>query len=214
MRFIILFVLAASAVFAAPPKVIVFDYGGVIARIDRRPVLKYIAESLDKGHRKVKKDFESEKLYHAFTQPKTFWEEYAGKKLPETWFKELESLKKLMVQEVPGMKELLHKIKGQGIQIALLSNTNTQRARFIESMGGYDPFDPILLSCYLGLKKPEPKIYERLLQSLSFKGKDCVFIDNRPCNVEASRKFGIDGIVFRSVDQVKEELKKREITIE
>lgn len=214
MRFFIIFLLLCSICIAAPPKVIVFDYGGVIARIDRRPVLKYISESLEKGNRKVKKDFASEKLYQAFNKPKSFWEEYAGRSLPETWFRELEDLKKLVIQEIPGMKELLTKIKSQGIQIAILSNTNTHRARFIESMGGYDLFDPILLSCYLEAKKPEPKVYEKLLKSLGSHAKECLFIDNRPCNVEASRKFGIDGIVFQSVDKLKEELKKREVKLE
>lgn len=213
-KFFVFFILLSSVLLGTPPKAIVFDYGGVVARIDRRPVLEYISESLDKNYRKVKKDFASDELYKALQQPKSFWEEYAGRPLSDEWFAKLDSLKKMVIQETPGMSEILKKIKEQGIQVALLSNTNPHRARFIESMGGYDLFDPILLSCYLGAKKPQQQIYQQLLKSLAWEAKDCVFIDNRPDNVKGSRQCGMDGIIFISLDQLIEELKKRDVKIE
>jgi len=211
MRLFIFLTLICCSLFAAPPKAIVFDYGGVVAKIDRKPTLQFIADSMEKPYRKIKKKFSHEKLYHAFNQPRSFWEEYAGKKLSESWFADLEGHKQHMVREIPGMRDLIVQIKTQGIQVALLSNTNVHRARFIESMGGYDLFDPILLSCHLGVRKPDPKIYRSLLKSLIWDAKDTVFIDNQVSNVAASRKFGIDGIAFESVEQIKLELKKREI---
>ena len=214
MRAFIFLTLICGVLFADPPKAIVFDYGGVVAKVDRKPTLHFIADSLGKSYRKVKKKFSSQKLYHAFNQPRSFWEEYSGKKLSESWFTELEDHKQHMVREIPGMRDLIVQIKTQGIQVALLSNTNVHRARFIESMGGYDLFDPILLSCHLGVRKPDPKIYRSLLKSLIWDAKDMVFIDNKVSNVTASRKFGIDGITFESVEQIKLELEKRELSFQ
>ncbi|MDN3505622.1 MAG: HAD-IA family hydrolase [Simkaniaceae bacterium] len=213
MRKVIFLTLLCFSLFADPPKAIVFDYGGVVAKVDRKPTLHFIAQSLGKPYRKVKRKFSHEKLYHAFIQPRSFWEEYSGKKLSESWFADLEDHKQHMVREIPGMRELIVKIKSQGIQVVLLSNTNVHRARFIESMGGYDLFDPILLSCYLGVRKPDPKIYQSLLKSLIWDAKDMVFIDNQKSNVKASKKFGIDGIPFESVEQLKLELEKRKVTL-
>ena len=213
VRYILILVLFCTTLLAATPKAVVFDYGGVVAKIDRKPTLEFLCKSLGKSYRKIKKDFSSGKLYHAFNQSRDFWEDYANQSLSESWFETLETYKKSMVQEIPGMRDLILQIKEQGIQVALLSNTNAHRARFIESMGGYDLFDPILLSCYLGARKPDPKIYRRLLQSLIWDARDTVFIDNQKSNVEASRKFGIDGIVFESIEQITAELKKRELNL-
>ncbi|NGX59746.1 MAG: Alpha-D-glucose 1-phosphate phosphatase YihX [Chlamydiae bacterium] len=211
MRYLWLLVLFCSILIAAPPKVVVFDYGGVVARVNRKPVIEFLSESLGKSYRKVKKDFAREKLYHAFNEPTSYWEKYANHSLPQSWFDSLKVYKKAMIREVPEMRDVILEIKMQGIQVALLSNTTKYRAHFIESMGGYDLFDPILLSCYLGVSKPNPKIYRRLLQSLLWDAKDTVFIDNKKENVEASRKFGIDGIHFESVEKLKNDLRKREI---
>jgi HAD superfamily hydrolase (TIGR01509 family) len=211
MRGFLLGLLFLSSLLYAPPKAVIFDYGGVVANVDRKPVLLFLSQSLNKDYKRIKKKFSGEKLYKAFNQPPAFWEQFASKPLPDSWFADLEKYKKQMVQETPGMRELIDEIKGQGIQVALLSNTNVYRARFIDSMGGYDQFDPALLSCYLGVRKPDPKIYHKLLQSLIWEGKECVFVDNQLTNVEAARAFQIDGILFTSVDQLKIDLEKRGI---
>lgn len=211
-----LFVLLSIcfSLFSAPPKVVVFDYGGVVANVDRKPLLEYLSQSLEIPYKQVKKDFTSDALYQALPKPLSFWEEYAGKNLSKNWYKDFQQQKLKIVQDIPGVKELIVKLKAQGVQVALLSNTNVARARFIENLGGYDLFDPILLSCHLGIGKPHPKIYDRLLEYIAFKPNECVFIDNKKSNVRAGMKKGIDGIHFQSIDQLKEELRKRELVIE
>lgn len=213
MRPLIFLIALCSALAAAPPKTVVFDYGGVVAKVDRGPTLEFFSRTLGKSYRRVKKDFSGEKLYLSFNKPKSFWEGYAGHPLPQNWFQSLEAHKATMIRATPGMLELIHEIKAQGIQVALLSNTNKHRARFLESRGSYDPFDPILLSCYLGVRKPDPRIFQRLLQCIMHSPDECVFVDNQKNNVEASRKLGIDGIVFTSADALREELRKREIDL-
>ncbi|NGX37052.1 MAG: Alpha-D-glucose 1-phosphate phosphatase YihX [Chlamydiae bacterium] len=213
MRYLFCLLLLCSSLVAAPPKVVIFDYGGVVAKVDRRPVIGFLSESLDIPYRKVKKDFSSEKFYIALNRSLNYWEHYSHKQLSRDWIEELERHKRMIVQPTLGMQDLILMIKNQGIQVALLSNTNTHRARFIESMGGYDLFDPVLLSCFLGVRKPHPKIYKKLLKNLKYPAKDCLFVDNQAQNVEAGKKMGINGIVFESVDQLAEALKQEGIEL-
>lgn len=198
--------LFSHLLLATPPKAVVFDYGGVIAKVNRKAVVQFISTSLDIPYEKVKKEFAGEALYIAFNKPCAYWEEYAQKPLPKEWFEALEAHKREVVRPVSGMHELILSIRRQGIQVALLSNTNKYRARFLESMGGYNLFDPVLLSCYLGVKKPDSEIYKKLLHSLKLAPQDCLFIDNHKENVEAAKKLGINGIIFQSVTQLKQEL--------
>jgi len=214
MRIFFLLVFCWSCLCADPPKALIFDYGGVVARVERKEILEFLAQSLGVSYRKIKKDFASENLYKALNEPRSFWEKYANKTLSKSWVEEFEAHKRNIVREIPHMRPLLEDLKARGFQLALLSNTNKYRARFVESMGGYNLFDPILLSCYLGVKKPDPEIYKKLLNHLEWPANQCLFIDNKEKNIEAAQKFGIDGIVFESPEQLKEELKKRDISLE
>lgn len=213
MRIIFLFLFSCFSLLAEAPKVVVFDFGGVVAKVDRRPMLEFLSESFDKPYKKVKREFAHETLYIALEKPLSYWEKYGKKPLSPGWKTQFDDRKKNIVREMPGMRGLIEEIKAQGIQVALLSNTRENRARFIEKLGAYDLFDPILLSCYLGTKKPEPEIYTLLLEHLKWGASECLFIDNRRGNVESAAGLGIDTIHFRSTEQLKEALIEKGIRL-
>ena len=54
--------------------------------------------------------------------------------------------------------------------------------------------------------KPDAKIYQLLLARYELKAQESVFIDDTLANVEAARALGFHGIVFRTKEQVQEEL--------
>ena len=56
--------------------------------------------------------------------------------------------------------------------------------------------------------KPEPEIYQYLLDKYDLKAEDCLFFDDREDNVEAARKLGFSGIVVTGEEQLLEELQK------
>ena len=41
---------------------------------------------------------------------------------------------------------------------------------------------------------------------MGYKKEDTVFIDDNPVNIVASKNIGIDAILFKNADQLKEEL--------
>lgn len=212
---ILFFLLFFSTLFAKVPEVIVFDFGGVVGSVDRKPMLIFLSESLHVPYAKVKEDFAKEKIYQSFEKSRDFWEKYAKKTaLSEEWFEQFKQMQKAIVCIFPGMKDILEGLKQQGFQIVLLSNTSHERACFIQRMGGYSFFNPIILSCDLGVNKPHPRIYKTLFQLLKQSPKNCLFIDNKKTNIDAGKKFGMDGIVFESPLQLVEELKNRGIQLE
>ena len=93
----------------------------------------------------------------------------------------------------------------------MLSNIDDRYAKLIRDFGFYEPFEPCLLSCEMGLRKPDPKVYELLLKTMDLPANEIVFIDDKADNVEAAKTTGIDAIVFESLEQLKDELLKREL---
>lgn len=55
--------------------------------------------------------------------------------------------------------------------------------------------------------KPDAAIYERLCNKFSLKAEECVFADDKIENIEATRRFGMEGIYFKDAMQYEEELR-------
>jgi putative hydrolase of the HAD superfamily len=69
-------------------------------------------------------------------------------------------------------------------------------------------FKVALSSCYLGLRKPEPAIYERALDILGRPAERILFIDDRPENVAGAASAGMRAIRFEGADGLRRALEK------
>lgn len=103
--------------------------------------------------------------------------------------------------------ELIAKLRKEGYVTALLTN-NTKE--WIEDYDRRDPFgqhfDAVISSHHVGLVKPEPRIYQIMMEQLGAKPEECVFIDDKKKNVRAARALGMQGIIFKSAEQTRGEL--------
>lgn len=63
-----------------------------------------------------------------------------------------------------------------------------------------------IMSYTVHLAKPDPAIYQTLLDRYGLKAEECVFLDDTVRNVEAAQALGIVGIVVTSQEQAKKEL--------
>ena len=64
--------------------------------------------------------------------------------------------------------------------------------------------DELVVSAELGLAKPDPAAYVRLLGSLLLPAEQVLFVDDRPANVEAAVGVGMIGLVCTGPDQLME----------
>jgi len=79
----------------------------------------------------------------------------------------------------------------------LVSNTNEIHWRFLQERYPHvlRPFDRALVSHELGLEKPDPEVYRRVIRDSGFAPAEHLFIDDIPENVEGARGEGMDGVV-------------------
>lgn len=97
---------------------------------------------------------------------------------------------------VPGMAELIARLKGMGYGIYLLSNANRQLPRYFSRIPGSEHFDGRIVSADWLLLKPQREIYEKLYEVYGLKPEECFFVDDQPANVEGAYCTGMDGAVF------------------
>jgi putative hydrolase of the HAD superfamily len=77
-----------------------------------------------------------------------------------------------------------------------------------------DEFDAFFSSCYLGLRKPDRKIYQVVLDVLQRDPEGVAFIDDRPENVAAAVSLGIHGIRYQGSAQLADELARLGVSLE
>lgn len=100
-------------------------------------------------------------------------------------------------------------LRSQGYHLYILSNyghymldRTKQDMKFLEYMDG------VVFSCDVQMIKPEPEIYQTLLDTFSLNPEKSVFLDDRKDNCEAAEKLGIHAIVFENFKQAAAELEK------
>ena len=66
-------------------------------------------------------------------------------------------------------------------------------------------FEVIVDSAFVGMRKPEPAIYELTLERLGggLGPADCVFVDDIELNCEAARELGWQAVLFEDTAQAK-----------
>lgn len=82
--------------------------------------------------------------------------------------------------------------------LSLFSNDVSEWSRYLRRKYELDRFfSKYIISGDVGLRKPDPRIYQRLLEKLSVLGEQCVFVDNSLKNLEPASKLGITTIHYR-----------------
>jgi putative hydrolase of the HAD superfamily len=98
-------------------------------------------------------------------------------------------------------------LKAHGVKTAILSNMGDSVLESIESSFPWiEDFDVLVWSYQLRMAKPEPEIYQYVLEKLGTAPEETLFLDDRLVNIEAARKLGIIGLEFSTVDQLRQDL--------
>ncbi|UED85507.1 HAD family hydrolase [Streptomyces profundus] len=96
------------------------------------------------------------------------------------------------VRPATGMVELARRARSDGYVVAMLSNSF--------GLAPYDPyahtdvwnlFDVTVISEREGVAKPEPAIYQLMLDRLGLPGADCVFVDDQARNLPPAEALGM-----------------------
>ena len=74
-------------------------------------------------------------------------------------------------------------------------------------------FQVFFSSCYVHSRKPEEAIYRIALAVTQRAPDECVFIDDRPLNLEAPRRLGFSVIQYQSADQLRTSLRNLQVEV-
>lgn len=77
-----------------------------------------------------------------------------------------------------------------------------------------DLFSAFFTSCYLGVRKPDRRIYQIALDVLQRDPEEVVFVDDRSENVAAANSLGIHAIRYEGSSQLTDELTRLGIALE
>lgn len=108
-------------------------------------------------------------------------------------------------------KELFQKaydLKKKGYDIAILSDQWHLSKKIFTPKDMVRKFDSIVISCDVGTRKPNKKIYKLVLKHLHIKPDEAVFIDNREWNLVPAKKMKMKTILFENNIQTFKDLKK------
>jgi len=103
----------------------------------------------------------------------------------------------------------LHKkaieLKKQGYQIGILSDQWHLSEKALMPKKLYKKFNPIIVSCNVGVRKPNLKIYKIAIKKTHHKPEEILFIDNQEWNIPPAKKLGMKTIQFHDNKQLFED---------
>ena len=93
-------------------------------------------------------------------------------------------------------------LKKQGYKIAVLSDQWHLSKEALMPDKLYKRFDKVVVSCDVGVRKPNPKIYKLILKKLKLPAKQTLFIDNQEWNNNPAKKLGMKTILYKNNKQL------------
>jgi HAD superfamily hydrolase (TIGR01509 family) len=107
--------------------------------------------------------------------------------------------------------DLIKKLRPK-YKIGILSNAGQD---FIEEAlkqnGVSDLFDIIITSSKSGFVKPQPEIFELILEELKLEPNQALFIDDSSSNAQAAKELGLTSVLYKGLENLNGEFKLRGI---
>ena len=182
----------------------IFDLGNVIVDIDFNRVLGAWSDFSRVPLATLKQNFAMGETFHQHERGEISDEEFAehfcqdmGLSLSYEQFSH--GWQAVFVAIRPEVIDIMHKLREQGHRVVVLSNTNRLHTTFWpeEYPEVKAAADKIYLSQEMGMRKPEARIYQAVLQAEGFTAADAVFFDDNADNIEGANQLGITSILVK-----------------
>ena len=194
-----------------PPSTVVFDLGGVLVDWDPRYLFRRLLPD-DAAVEAFLSDVCSPE-WNAAQDAGRSWAEAvreASERFPEhaelvaaydeRWWETIGG-------QIDGTVEVLDELRRRGV--GLYAITNWSAEKFDLTFPRFDWlawFDGIVVSGYERIVKPDPRIFQLLVDRHGVDPRAAVYVDDVPANVEAARAIGMTGLVFTTPEQLRADL--------
>ncbi len=185
---------------------LIFDLGNVIIDLDYNRAFELITLLVPQEYQPRVSEFYRADFHKAYERGEIdsaafrsevnayFGQNWEDEKVDELWNGILGKIPKKRL-------ELLAQLKNR-YQLGVLSNTNSIHIdavyRMLKSehgMASFEPlFDRVFYSHEMGLAKPSPEIYEKMIGELGTKADRVIFFDDLEANVKGAASVGIQAV--------------------
>jgi len=103
------------------------------------------------------------------------------------------------VETFDGVKETLIGLKGRGFRLGIVTDTvlpTYKKLHFFEQAGFGHVWDAIISSRDVGIRKPQPGIYQAALRQLGLTSAEAVFVGHHPAEIQGAANVGLITIAF------------------
>src|SRR5690606_35271053 len=119
--------------------------------------------------------------------------------IKEWYYEWINNVWNTLLMTIPRERITLLKKLRKDYKLYLLSDTNPIHFKVVEEIFKKDHpedtflglFDEVFLSHEIGLRKPENKIYEKVLQEIGAEPHQCIFFDDLQENLNAAKEVGL-----------------------
>ena len=187
----------------------IFDLGNVIVDIDFNRVLGAWSDFSRVPLATLKQNFTMGEAFHQHERGEISDEAFAEAMchemdLPLSYEQFAHGWQAVFVALRPEVIDTMNKLREQGHRVVVLSNTNRLHTTFWP--GEYPQVqhvaDKIYLSQEMGMRKPEARIYQAVLQAEGFSAADTVFFDDNADNIEGANQLGITSILVTGKETI------------
>lgn len=195
-------------------RTIIFDIGRVLVRINLSRVKIGLADGLS---------LSPEELWSAIEKDPHWQDWQQGRMSADAWHLNLTSRLGITMDFENFTRvwnealdpEPIHPISfferlSKKYRLGLLSNTDPIHVARLESTYEFFLYFPACVrtySCSIGASKPNPLIFREALRACKAKAEGAVYIDDIQEYVDAAKQSGMHGVLFRSGEQLVEDLK-------
>ena len=190
------------------PKVeaVVFDWGGVIT-IPPGPVIEKLYKEVDIDQKKLRtrraeyRDDDPDSQFAKLERGELSLDAYltwSHSDLPGAeaiWDPTSPHFLFSHLKVVPEVVNRISQLRQRGLITGLLTNNVAEAWPMVtEALDVEKLFDVVVNSAFVGMRKPEERIYTHLLEELAMEPENVLFLDDNRLNVDAARARGIQVI--------------------
>lgn len=109
----------------------------------------------------------------------------------------------------PNVQQLAKTLKENGYKIGICSNNFPTRIRELDNKFHFiDKFDVCVFSYEVGVLKPEPGIFQILIDRSGISPENIIYSDDKEDKLHWAKSLGIQTFVFHSFEEFVDDLKK------
>ncbi|MFC2175720.1 HAD family hydrolase [Bacteroidota bacterium] len=183
---------------------IIFDLGGVILNLDYNRTARAFSKLGLPNFQNSFAQLNQSELFDRYERGECSTAEFRNglrKQLPSgVTDEQIDNAWNTMLLDVPAERiQLLQRLSEQK-RLVLLSNTNdlhiTAYKKSLLSAHGINDLSSVFVEQYysyeVGMRKPEVRIFEYVLEAQKFKTEETLFIDDSPQHIEGAKKTGLN----------------------